>query len=319
MSHRRPVRSLAALAITALSLAALTACNDDDASGDSSAAGDATSSSAPTTTSSTTTDAPSAAGAPEVTVLDAGADPQQELLLDVTEGQVETTRMKMTIGSSLPGSGSFEIPLSLTFVTTVDEVSDDAITLSYSYEDISAKLPPGAGSAQGQMDDTFDALEGITGTAEVTPSGAVVSTEFDVPDDAPPTVSSMLDQLEGQTAQIAVPFPSEPVGEGASWQVTSHLDLSQASTDQTSTYTLDSLDGEDYSISVEVDQDLDGGASGGSLSGHTTVSGSYDGTLHSFTATSGSLSGGGTATIDMGGQQAKVQTTIDMDISTEVE
>lgn len=323
MPHR-PVRSLAAAAVTTLALTALAACNDDDSgsAAESPSSSDASSPTSAATSASTSapTDAGdgSPAGAPEVTVLDAGSDPHQQLLLDVTDGQTETSHITMTVGTQAQGIPPVQIPVTMSFVTTVEDVTDDQITVSFAYDDLSAQLPPGAPpSAQDQMDSMFAAFEEVSGTFEVTPSGAVTSTKFSLPDDAPPELSSMIDQLASQSTQFAVPFPSEPVGDGARWKVENSLELSGIAVDQTATYTLDSIDGDDYSISVRLDQDLDGSNAGAGLSGHTTVAGSYDGTLHSFAATSGRLSGGGSSTVDAGGQTLDVKTTLDLRITTD--
>ncbi|GAA3810872.1 DUF6263 family protein [Nocardioides panacisoli] len=324
----RPVRTLAAAAVTALALVALAACNNDDSSsaGDSSSSSSDASSSATSsaaTSSSAPTDAGggSSAGAPQVTVLDAGSDPKEQLLLDVPEGQVETSTLDMRIGTSLGGGAStVKIPLTATYVTTVEDVSDDKITASFEFKDIEAHLPASAGGdAQDQVDQAFKSIEGLSGTIELTPSGAVTSTDFHLPADAPPELSSTIDQLAGQTSQVAVPFPDEPVGQGATWQVETQLGVAGVDTDQTATYTLDSIDGDDYAISVKIDQQIKGTSSGAGVSGTTSISGSYEGTLASFAATSGSLSGGGTSTVTVGGQTLDTKTTIDMDISTDVQ
>lgn len=324
----RPARSLSAAAAAALTLVALTACNDDDA-GSSDSAGPAQESSSasassseesPTASEPTSSDTASAAPGADVQVLDEGDEPQQELRLDVEQGQVETTTMDLKVGTSVPGSPTMELPMSMTMVTTIDEVTDSQITVSFEYRDISADLPDSAGAAaQQQMDQALDAVEGVSGTLTMTPSGQVVSTHFAVPDDAPPTISSMLDQLANQSAQVSVPFPSEPVGEGARWQVETKLGIASLTTHQTATYTLDSVDGDDYSITVHLEQDIDGSGSGATVSGHTTADGSLDGTLQSFVTTSGSIQGQGTSTVELGDRKVRTTTSIDADISTELQ
>lgn len=322
----RPVRTLAAAAAAALALVALAACNDDDSksAGDSSSASSDASSSATSsaaTDSSTPTDAGTSApaGAPQVTVLDAGSDPKEQLLLDVPEGQVETSTLDMKIGTSL-GGGTVEIPITATYVTTVEDVTDDQIKASFQFEDIEAHLPASAGAdAQDQIDQAFKSIEGLSGTIELTPTGAVTSTDFHLPPNAPPELSSTIDQLAGQTSQVAVPFPPDPVGQGAKWQVETQLGVSGVDTDQTATYTLDSIDGDDYAISVRIDQQLEGSSGGADVKGTNSISGSYEGTLTSFAATSGSLHGGGTSTVSISGQTLDTKTTIDLDISTDVQ
>lgn len=329
MSSRPVRRRLAAAAVTTLALVALAACNNDDSGSAGGSADGGTPSSASSTTSSAATSSSeptdagssSSAGAPQVTVLDAGSDPKEQLLLDVPEGQVETSTLDMKIGSSsVGGAGSVKIPITMIYVTTVDAVTDDQITATFEFKDIEAHLPASAGAdAQSQVDQAFKSIQGLRGTIELTPSGAVTSTDFHLPADAPPELSTTIDQLTSQTSQVAVPFPSEPVGQGAKWQVETHLGVSGVDTDQTATYTLDSIDGDHYSISVKLDQQLNGSSGGADFNGTTTISGTYQGSLTSFAATSGSLSGGGTSTASVGGQTLDTKTTIDMDISTDVQ
>jgi hypothetical protein len=226
----------------------------------------------------------------------------------------------MKIGTSLGAGGTVQIPLTATYVTTVQDVTDDQITASFEFKDISAHLPASAGAAaQQQIDQAFKSIQGLGGTIELTPSGAVTSTDFDLPPNAPAALSSTIDQLAGQTSQVSVPFPSEPVGEGAKWQVETQLDAAGVASDQTATYTLDSIDGDSYSISVQLDQQLKGSSSGADVKGHNTFSGSYEGTLTSFAAISGSVNGGGTSTVSIGGQTTDTKTSIDMDFSTDVQ
>jgi hypothetical protein len=197
---------------------------------------------------------------PEVVVLDAGAEPREPLRLTVDEGARATSTMTMafdiamTIGGHEQQSQAMP-PMVSTISTHVTDVSDGRITFEMTYDSFSVQDGPEyAPQVVQAMEDAVEGISGMGGTFVMDDRGAMLEGEVDVPDDVDPTVRQMLEQLSTQTEQLTVPFPVEPVGEGARWVVSTELTVGEITTNLTMNYTLSSLEGEEYEFDVATEQ-----------------------------------------------------------------
>ena len=208
------------------------------------------------TTATTADDAPVTAAGPsvEVELLDPGADPRRELRLSPEPGDRGAVDMRMTMDIDLaldgqPAPGVEIPPMLMGFELVVDEVSADAVTMSYTYDRVGLDGPDPGG-----MEQALKGIEGLSGSATTTRRGAYLDGRIDVPSGADPAMAQMLTQFDQQMASLTVPMPEEPVGVGARWRVTTGLELNGVRVEQTATYTLQSFEGDDFTVDVEMEQ-----------------------------------------------------------------
>lgn len=311
----RPRRT-SALAVAAVAVLALAGCGSDDAEpkqgsrplGDpsSSAAGTATDPSSATGTGHT----------PEVRVLDAGAAPRRLLRLEVEEGHVETSTLRMTTTTSadILSAPPITVPMEMRVTTTVTDVSDDRFTVESSYGEVA--IPAGSGldaASREQILEAAGALEGVTIRTVLDTSARTVSSEVEGADgDGSQVVRRLLDDLAAQSNNLSILLPEEEVGVGARWRTGSTLTIGGITFDMTSAYELTGLTDDGYTVSVSVRQEpRPGTVTGGEvIDGGTTVTGTSEGRDGLVLPSRGTSTGHGTVTMEVGGQ--RVTTTFDM-------
>jgi hypothetical protein len=224
---------------------------------------------------------------PVVEVTDSGEGPRRELLLDPEVGSEVTATMAMTMeldnvleGEPVPTQDIPEMKIDMAM--TVEDVAPDRIDSTFEYADV--RVAEGADPAlAGTIERTLSGFEGITGTLSTTASGQLLEADVEVPDGLDPTLSSFTTQLEEQFRSLTVPFPSEPVGTGATWTVDSALDISGVVSQLHADYTLQDLRGQEYVLQAEIDQTIEGGEVEGTeariLGGESVGAGRIEGRL----------------------------------------
>lgn len=326
-SHRS--RNLALTASLLLLLGPLAACSGDEDSGAEDRGKASQSGEKPPAEEAAEGGSDDAAQMPEageparVTLQDAGSGDRQVLELDVEEGQSWTSEMVQTQTTGEPGQSVDVPPMRVVLQTEVVSVSDEEIQVEQRYQDFSmedsSELPA---SARAEMKKTFDALGKMRGTVTLQPDGRVLDQDVQVPDDAPPAVSVMVDAFANQAGALSSPFPAEEVGEGAVWTAASVLELNGTEIEQTVTYTLESLEGDDYVVTSEVQQNyvIDGsqGGAGASLTaGEGSGSGRSEGSLTSLLPTTMTSSASNHLEMEIGGETREVDTELEIELTTE--
>lgn len=228
---------------------------------------------------------------PAVEVLDAGDEPRQELTLDVDAGDEVTTTLSFEFSSSGTIDGSplpaQDIPrYSTEFTTIVDEVTDEEIVTSFSYGDVEVETGGGADPAVvAQLESALSSLEGTGGSLTQTPNGALIDGTIDQAEGLDPAIEGVLSQTNEQLRSLTVPFPEEPVGIGATWEAETSFDIAGVTANQTTTYALAELNGDQYTLRATVEQTLEPGEIGGGgeiIDSNTTGTASLQGSLTSL-------------------------------------
>jgi len=278
--------------VLALGLVACGSDDTDDTSSDAPEASDTSTSASedPSTGSEEPDD--SGTGSGDIELLDAGSGDMQVLELDLEEGQRETTTITTRLGGG-QASGATP-PIVVTTESEVTSADDDGYEVTQEFTDIRAQGTGAAGSK------AFAGLEGLQVELDLTRQGEVTDTEVDVPDSAPQQFQQLGDQLAQSVTSSAVPFPSEEVGEGARWRATNEIDSSGVTVTQVSTFTLTALDGDDYTVDLEIEQDLGGSGSG-------TGSGTSEGSLTQLVPTTSQIS----SRAELAGQEVTTDTRIE--------
>lgn len=331
--NRRPIRAAAATAATLLALTVLAACGDkdkdDDAedanTGDSTSQADGAKGAGDTdddTDESDETDDDDAVAPPlpdgvEIEVLDSGSGDKALMLLHPEEGQVLTTTMDMNMSMAMSGAGATEIPMSMSMETTIDDVTDTEVAYTGRFVDMSADIP----GAEGQIEEMLGDLDDFLIHGRSTLTGAPIDAEVEMPDGADPMVTQMMDQMSGQIGNMTAPFPTEPVGEGAVWEATTHMDISLLSVEMHTTYTLEEFDGENYVLAVEAEGTIDSGSQQGIeiSDGSQQGSGTMTGSLAVIMPLESTMSVVQSMSMSAGGQSIDSETTMDMTMTTEVD
>lgn len=282
--HRRIVLLLVA------PLLVVAACGGDDVAVDETTT---TSSTAAPSTTEAGDDPVDGAGV-TVELLDPGAEPRTELRYRAPEGTVDRVVQVQEIDIVQDVDGRVqdlpiptnEIDLTATVVATGDdERTIDAVFEAFRVQD-DPSIPPEVVAETSRL---FDLIAGLTQTTVQTPQGFVLSTtvaDLAVTDNA--FVDQFLTQIGEQAQSLALPFPAEPVGVGATWRVTTDLVLSGLPIIGTYELAIDSIEGDVVTATAA-----------------TTVTftpGDVDVMGQPATVVSGELTGGGTVSWDLATQ-----------------
>lgn len=292
------MRTLATVTTTALALAALTACGNDSSGSEI-----------------------DCAASPEVTVTDNGSEPRTELRLAPKQGDTVKLDMEMDMTMSMSADGSTvptgDIPtLTMGMVSTIESVTDDEIEMSFEYDTVDAGGDP-------TVESTLRTLIGTSGTITTDTNGVYIDGDIEPAPGMDPTMESTIQQLEQQFANMTVPLPDEAIGTGAVWDVETPVELNGLETCNTYTYTLDQLDGQAYTLDVEIDQQMasgtieQNGVEAELVEGSSSGSGTTSGRLDLPLAVSGTSNLDSTSTmkVEQGDDEQEIETDIGIDLT----
>lgn len=269
-------------------------------------------------------DSPSAAscsGPPEVTVKGAGSEPHKLMEMTPTVGDTKGLDVKMTMGLDVRVDGDTVPtgsvpPMSFGIEMTIDDVTDDQIEMSYVYDNVDVE------GGDPSIQDMLDPLAGASGTLTTTRSGAFIDGNFTA-SGLDPTLSQMVDQLDQQMADMAIPLPEEPVGVGAEWEAVNSITINDITTCATTSYELTEFDGNEYELAVEVSQEVvpttvdESGVTIEVVSGSGSATGRSKGSLSMPVAVEGTSDG--TTSMKMKAEQGGQKFDQDMEVDVSME
>lgn len=252
MRSRRPLTAL----LVVLAVLGAVACGGSDDSDDSDEEAQ------PTAT--TEAEAPGATepagGSAGVTVEDTGRGPRERLQLHLTAGTttkaaiVSKVDLDMTIEGNRLSAGALPTTRAV-MEQRIDRV-DPGGTAHYTVTIGEWSIVPTAGvdeAAARRTGQVLEQLEGLRGTGTVDPSGGNQTLKMDTSSVSDPLMRSTLDSFASQVGNLAVPFPTEPVGPGARWKAKSTATINGITMNTTSTYTLRARAGDHYELDVVQD------------------------------------------------------------------
>jgi hypothetical protein len=254
---------------------------------------------------------------PEVELSDAGSEPRRSLQIEVEEGQVEATSMTMRQTQTFGGGPPTEVPpITLSYTTEVLDAGADQVDTEIVYTGASVKKQGADPAMVSQLESALDPIVGLTMHSAFTTQGANIETTMNLPDDLPPMMDSIFRQFADQASSLMVPWPEEPLGVGASWTATSSLEFNGIEIQQVAAYSLDGLEGDDYRVSVDLEQTYEPGPAegfdleSGAGEGHGTIQGStrYLVPRKSSVTSSNEILG------DAGGETAQIGTRLEMEL-----
>ncbi len=248
----------------------------------------------------------------QVTVNEPGDAPREVIELAPKVGDTTKVESRMQMNTTLQADGQ-DVPtqpipsITIGLLATVDDVGADEITTSFTFN--RAELD-GGGQAQQRM---ADSLVGVSGDITTTRHGAYVDESINS-SGIDQRMAPMFEQLEQQMADMTVPFPTEPVGVGAEWEVTTSIDAGGITSCYHYTYRLAQFDGEAYELDIDGVQEItpttleEDEASIEVISGSGSFTGSNKGNTNFPLAVNGNIHG-----------QTEVEMATDQDDATYLE
>ncbi|MEO9324511.1 hypothetical protein ABFT23_13530 [Nocardioides sp. C4-1] len=243
-----------------------------------------------------------------VEVLDAGSGDRRALALDV---DADTSQeVSLVLEQELVADEAVtRVPaISFAMTSVVTAVGDDEVATEQTFGE-----PGLAGDRLSESDAAavraqLGTLTGTTSQLVVRRDGTTVRAADGVPAAAQP--DSLL--------RLLVPvLPTGEVGVGSTWTATTVVLVDGALVDQVATYTLSSLEGDDYVVEVTAEQQYRPGDVGGTevRSGRGTVTATLTGSLRSVVPTEASATVSSQVVYVVAGAASELRSTLALDLS----
>ncbi len=150
---------------------------------------------------------------PVITVLDPGAEPRQELRLELADGTEETSTVTLQVIEQLADGVAIVPPQPIETITTVSvtrTATDEGVEILSEITD--AQVGSGTDPELAEfIASNFDELIGVTTTVLVDDRGVIARAAAEA------GTSELVDDLVGEAVNQSNPLPEEPIGVGGSW------------------------------------------------------------------------------------------------------
>ncbi len=198
----------------------------------------------------------------KVELISPGTGPRKELRFQPKVGSKQKMTMTMTMTQEVSVDGNkLPVPAVPGQQFTVDfeikEVASNGdVTYGFTFSDVKLVNEEGAvAAAATALKAMLKPMVGATGTGQVTNRGLTKSATFDLPENAPAQLKSMIDSMKDSISRISSPLPTEAVGVGAQWKVTQDLNSGGIQMTQTSTHELKSITNDGFDVAIKIQQD----------------------------------------------------------------
>jgi Family of unknown function (DUF6263) len=191
--------------------------------------------------------------APEIKLLEAGAEPRKVLRLHPKAGDKQA--MELSIQPTIEGrvgdmaNSSMRRPgMKMVMGLTVKDISSDGdIDYQIVITDVAAIAGPTGDAQTAQaINSAAGELKGAADAGTISNRGVERGTQFEMPADAGEAFGQLLETF----SNLTIPLPEEAVGAGAKWEARSQVKSRGMTEQQTTTYELASLDGERATIKI---------------------------------------------------------------------
>lgn len=196
-----------------------------------------------------------------VTLIDAGSEPRQQLVYATPFGAREAVMLTMrgTTRLGMAGFGAQTTVLPGTrILVEVGPIADaGAERLMVPFRFTSAEALPADGlsaEAIARAQRELQPLVGLEGFQLIDRQGVGTGVDLVIPPGTSPALAEQLQQLRRGLRDMFAPFPSEPVGLGASWQLRTPVVSHGANAEQVTTYRLRARSGDEIGLDVEITQ-----------------------------------------------------------------
>jgi Family of unknown function (DUF6263) len=203
---------------------------------------------------------PAAAGAVQVRLLEAGAEPRQVLRLHPKAGDKQTVTMSVATDMTMT-MGAMQTPMKMPAMNTALEVAVQSVSPAgdITYQVVMGETTmPAETDALPQMVDALKAalggVKGQSGSFTVSSRGINRQSALNMPTEANPQAGQAIDRLKDTLAHLTPVLPEEPVGVGARWAVRMLLKSQGMTINQTTTYQVVSLDRNQLALKTTLTQ-----------------------------------------------------------------
>ena len=196
---------------------------------------------------------------PTVRVLDAGMTPRAPLRYRVAPGQIEVLYLElaraqaMQAGDQAGQSGippvQLEVKMGPAEPTPQGFIRHQVKITQVRISEMAQKMSP---AQREQMEKTLAPLLQVQGWSEMDAQGRVRRGEFRGMEDVPPTLRTMLGNI--RSALLTVPFPDEPLGPRARWEVERKVQFSGVWVDQVVTYHIEKMEKKQLQLQITARQ-----------------------------------------------------------------
>ena len=197
----------------------------------------------------------------QVKLLQPGTEPRQALHLHPKAGDKQALSLILKIGMSTKVGAteapSMKIPsITMSLEGTVKEVSpqgDIAYELKMGEPTLaedSSVMPQIAAALKSAL----SVMKNSSSTGTMSAHGVNKAVDFKVGAGGTPQDRQMLDQLKDSLSILEVPLPDEPVGPGAKWEMNRRVNAQGIKLDQTQTFELVSIEGEQLTLKSTLSQ-----------------------------------------------------------------
>ena len=202
--------------------------------------------------------APAAPAKPVIKLVEPGAEPRKAIRYKLTKGTEQlidnTTDMAQTMAVGEMKQPTMELPtMTIYMKVKVVDVKDDQATITADIvgNDIAAK-EGGNPMMITMMKQAFDGMTGTSLTVTMSDRGEIVAGEIKVPEGAEPVIRQQLESIQQSLGQLAMPFPQEPIGQGAKWSVTTNMNTGGIDQVVVYTVTLDKVEGDKVMLTTAI-------------------------------------------------------------------
>ena len=194
----------------------------------------------------------------DVKLLDAGAEPRDRLRYHLPKGRPERLVIQLGLSSLLASPEASlkldDVVLELALnIGATYEVSEDLWACPIRFEVLGLLTPETITDEQRTMlIEQIAPLSLVNGVFEIDAQGLMHDAVLTVPPEVPPRLLTVIGNV--RTSLVTAPFPLEPVGVGARWQVQHAFDIGPMEVRQTVTYSLLERTGSTLRIGLTVRQ-----------------------------------------------------------------
>lgn len=196
---------------------------------------------------------------PSVVLVDAGAEPRQELRYDFSGFTPQTMQMDMNMSMSMegPATGTQQQTLPtmrmIMSIPTVEVTPEGNLRMAFSLDRY--EVLPTEGVAPEMMQALQASLASVgtmSGWNIIDNRGSFVDGDITV--SAGSSAAQMMTSIEDSMEQMVAPFPAEAVGLGARWQTSTEVTVNGLTLAQTAGFTLVSRSGDTVVLDVTIEQ-----------------------------------------------------------------
>jgi hypothetical protein len=277
-AHGRSPRGARATAVAAVAVSLAlggASCSTGDARADAPA---------PTTTEATTT----TTAPPEpavVELLDPGAEPRRAARIQLTQGESVTSTLTVDLAIEQDIGGTPQRldapPLDQVVTSSVVSVDDEGAVVELVIDDASYRRE-GSGLTDAQADELdaqVSSLAGTTTVARISPLAESEVQSFEVPDGVDDTMAATVEQVGTDAGGLSLVLPTEPIGVGARWRVTTTRTIGGLEQTTVATFELTSFDGDVLTYDATLEATADEQEIAGARLLTSTTSGTGTGTV----------------------------------------